>query len=392
MLKKAYTERHIVLLLIIGFVLSIGGYIFSEVAPGKYNIDGKIRSKCNKCQDQYEKLKHQKDMVVEKQEILKYRLGSLKEIYSNPKSEIAISLSWASIEELQSSIKNIANKLADYEHLLEFIENKSNNNEKASGFWMLIPILLFGLLILYLSHILLRHGITAVLTNKDEKRDITKTYWISVSLVFLIYLIRTIYTSILIPDKIVFSSTSFCISPIGWASKNISYFGGLMICLYPFSLLMFFSSSRFEKIIPLKNPHFNYGVGEYILFLHTWTIITCIGTFFLSIISLTIMSKNVTGVLTAPYLVELIVTLLLGLIIIKRLIHRAVSIRIQYNRFVSTKSWKNICQMDFPPDPTNDFLGEKWFVLPASLTGILVGLWVFVKLSAIDMFILNFIK
>ena len=87
------------------------------------------------------------------------------------------------------------------------------------------------------------------------------------------------------------------------------------------------------------------------------------------------------------------VIILLGTILVYRTIRRAVSIKILYASSVekSNLKWKDIKE-NIPPDPTKAFLGENWWNLPASLTGVFVALWALIKVTGLEMLITSILN
>jgi hypothetical protein len=81
------------------------------------------------------------------------------------------------------------------------------------------------------------------------------------------------------------------------------------------------------------------------------------------------------------------------MILVGRTIWRAVSIKILYWSSVEKldKKWKEIKE-DIPPDPTISFLGENWWSLPASLTGVFAALWVLIKVTGLETLFTNLLR
>jgi hypothetical protein len=55
-------------------------------------------------------------------------------------------------------------------------------------------------------------------------------------------------------------------------------------------------------------------------------------------------------------------------------------------------SESDISCRDLPADPTKEFLGEYWWTLPASLTGIFLALWAVITFTQLDAFIIKALR
>jgi len=126
-----------------------------------------------------------------------------------------------------------------------------------------------------------------------------------------------------------------------------------------------------------------WGVGGYVLFLQTWSIVILVFLLLPTVLWLKIVGNS--GRLSLAYLATGTVLFLLAFVLEGRLIWNAIRIRLHYHEEVKKlgTTWSSIQAQDPPGDPTKSLLGEQWWNLPATIFGTLAVLWALVQWSGV---------
>lgn len=246
---------------------------------------------------------------------------------------------------------------------------------------LLIPTITLSLMA---GRLMIAHAHSAYVW-RDEAAKLTnwrRPYWLFVVLPLVVNEGREIKTSVLDIDKSWFGWSSFCVCPVAWLLLGVMALGVFMVVAYPASIMWCLSkSSRCPSKLDVNANDGAWGVGSYVLFLQTWSIVILVFLLFPAVIWLRIVGNG--GRLSLAYLATGSVLFFLAFVLEGRLIWNAIRVRLLYyeqlRRMGST--WSEIQAQDPPGDPTTAFLGEKWWSLPATIFGALAVLWALVQWS-----------
>jgi len=228
------------------------------------------------------------------------------------------------------------------------------------------------------------HGSSALpsLQKADQPLFPSKRYWCWVALVFIPHASREVGTSILAIEKSWFAWSSFCISPAAWTLMQVAALGVSMIIAYPAAVLWESGNYRGRRIV-LDVGHIDgqWGVGAYVLFLQTWTLLCLFSLVLPTAVWLRLLRTG--NRMSGAYLVITVVLFASALSICGRMLASAVAIRRLFAAQLAKlgATWQQIQACKPPPDPTIPFLGEHWWKLPAIVFGIGAASW-----SVLEMF------
>ncbi|MCP4134842.1 MAG: hypothetical protein GY754_27960 [bacterium] len=390
-LHTAHTPRLMLIIIMIGICLDIAASIFSVLyTPGSKPDCTNRAIQSTVCEEQRN---HRKKKIADIQKQMKQdekRHKALKEMYVSPEQPGFVSVTREQIEQLKARIDRQAEKTEELAKL--DMKAVSVKREEAIAQVLLSIVLLIFFLIP--AQILLKHAEKVFLPPKEKIKNIGKVYAIIVISLILIHLFREIDTSVLAPAKEWYGTRSFHISPIIWISTRLSIIGAMLAAGYIAALIFCLSGKKYGQMPDIEKPGTSCGTGVYTRFLQEWSLGTSIITFIPAIIIIKVLTQLSRGTLPQIYLLEFIPIIVLGMIIILRLIKRAVDIRFSYQEQVDkiNKSWNEIDEMKLPPDPTAGFLGEHWWSLPASLSGLFALIWAFIKLTGLETLLLETLK
>lgn len=228
--------------------------------------------------------------------------------------------------------------------------------------------------------LLVRSARTGVPGARTQMRDGVVRRWKGLFAVFTTLGIATIFLTvgggINVDDKLWIGADSWVISRPLWFCNIGSMIGVVIVFAAPMTLLWQLGHAAFRPgRLELDNPDGTCGVGAYVSFLHTWTILTfafAIGPAILWIRFLRVDVSSHPGYL-APVGAALVLTGLL----VGRLVNNAIRLRAEYHEAIaySARTWDPDEAKKQPPDPTISFIGENWWKLPATLGAIVLALW-----------------
>ncbi|HXJ41564.1 MAG TPA: hypothetical protein VNH18_19965 [Bryobacteraceae bacterium] len=248
---------------------------------------------------------------------------------------------------------------------------------------LLVPAVLLSLAA---GRLMLTQARNAV--SGDGEADLADWQWpycVFVGLPFAVNQMQEIQTSVLTINKTWFGWSSFCVCPAAWVLFNVMVLGILMVIGYPASLMWCLSkpSRRTTKLRADANDG-AWGVGSYVLFLQTWSIMLLVALLMPVLGWIRIVGNG--SRLSLYYLATGACLLFLVLILEGRLIWNAVRIRLSYMAELKQlgSTWSSIRAKDPPGDPTKAFLGEQWWSLPAAIFGTLAVLWALIQWSGVS--------
>ncbi|HEX7940298.1 MAG TPA: hypothetical protein VF488_00755 [Gemmatimonadaceae bacterium] len=176
--------------------------------------------------------------------------------------------------------------------------------------------------------------------------------------------------------KVSIGLDSFVVSPYAWGLTLVSMVGVVVMFSIPVTLLWLLGSPDFapQHIDPRARDG-ECGVGHYITFLHTWTILAFAFGIVPAILWIRYMSAGAQ--FTVGYLVPVAGGLAIVSALTGRLIYNAALIRKRYRAAIEDmgKTWGEVLDGKPAPDPTIAFIGENWWKLPATVGALLLAIW-----------------
>lgn len=390
-LHKSYIDYRLLILILVGVLIHISGMLWTDfhiADPNSSNILKRIPFISEKCRAQREYRIAIIDELEDKEKKYTERIDQLKKLFPNP-SQFGRKIEWSEIEELEGELKNIVNRRKNFESL-----NTVRSGIPGPGIGKTIFLSFGNIIFLSSAHILLYTSDRVIFKGNSRKLDIAKVYFLALLFICLAGILRDIYTSILTTEKPWVGWGSFCISTEIWIVKNISFIGFEIVGIYPFALAYILTSKTFQPKVNLLSKSINCGLGHYILFIQSIAIATCIVLFLPIIIALKGVIKGSYGVFPPIYLLDYVAISSFGLLIVVRTVMAAVRTRLSYWSEIDKleKTWAELKELDLPPDPTREFLGQNWWTLPASLTAIGFALWALVTFLQLDSFFANILR
>jgi hypothetical protein len=260
-----------------------------------------------------------------------------------------------------------------------------------------IPTLVAGLLLITVfafvaARLAARHGLDAVgpWDCKGKPFAWERSYWSWFAISFVPHAIREVGTSIFSVEKSWFGASSFCISSLAWGLMLVTALGVSMVIAYPASILWQFSSRDHQPTtMDIGHPDGQWGVGRYVLFLQTWSMLCLFFVLLPSALWLRAFVEH-PG-FSRWYLIPGAVLFLSASVISGRMVSNAVEVRGMYHRKLKTPgaSWQEIQARKPPPDPTIIFLGEHWWKLPSIALAVLAALWWVLERIGVSGFLLQ---
>jgi hypothetical protein len=185
------------------------------------------------------------------------------------------------------------------------------------------------------------------------------------------------YGGVALKEKTWVGTDSFIASPAAWAWTLVSLIGVVLMFAQPMALTWLLSRTSLTptELQPL-DPEGECGVGGYVTFLHTWTIIAVALLLVPAVVLIRVASAEQEW--SQPvYLVPPIAGAVLTGVLVYRLVRNAIVLRLRYSRALGSlaATWDEVQKLKPAPDPTIPFIGENWWKLPATLGSLFVALW-----------------
>ena len=222
-----------------------------------------------------------------------------------------------------------------------------------------------------------------------ESENWARPYLIWVAIIFSAHTAREIFTSIIqTRNKSWFAWSSFCVSSEAWTLMMIVTLGVAMVVAYPATILWHFGRETVRPVtLDPTHKDGQWGVGSYVLFIHTWAILTLVFLVF----PLALWLRTLLGDprFSTAYLLPSSVLLAAGLVISGRMIANAIAIRRAYHAELEKlgTTWQEIEATKPPSDPTINFLGEHWWKLPTIIVSMFAFLWLIPELIGVSDFL-----
>jgi hypothetical protein len=214
-----------------------------------------------------------------------------------------------------------------------------------------------------------------------ERHAQIMTRWRSVQRAILAFgVVVTVVTLCLTIDpshKISIGSDSWVVCSWTWGSTLLSMIGIVAIFSVPATLLWLLGARDFvpAQVQPLASDG-QGGVGDYVSFLHIWTILAFALGLAPTVLWIRHMSAPGASFVFA-YLIPVIAGQLLIATLAARLVYNATVLRGRYRDAIQriAPTWAEIEAVKPAPDPTIPFIGENWWKLPATLGALLLAIW-----------------
>lgn len=256
----------------------------------------------------------------------------------------------------------------------------------------LVPILLILPFSFIAGRLMICHGAKAGLAIGEAGENLSdwkRPFWILVLTLFALQEIREVITSVVAVNKTWFGWSSFCLSTPAWTMGQIVAFGVYLSIGYPACIIWCLSRDRYLPKLERDASDGAWGVGDYILFAQTWSLLI----FILILMPVLVWGSLVIGYVSIIYLLPSTGTLIAAIAVAARFTLRAIKIRLLYQQEMrSLGSWTQIRSLDPPPDPTSVFLGDQWWNLPATIVATITAFWAFIEWSPLGEVVKQFIR
>ncbi|HEV3041174.1 MAG TPA: hypothetical protein VHA33_25635 [Candidatus Angelobacter sp.] len=305
----------------------------------------------------------------------------LEQIESDPINPLYDSVA----QGLATSRKNIA----QLEMKQRFLRGDSIRESLLNLFILLLLTILFSFVA---GRLIVWHGSKAGLVNAsgEDLKDWKAPFWALVLAPFMLQETREIITSVLAVDKSWFGWSSFCLSTQAWLTSQIMAFGVYVAIGYPACIIWCLSREKSRpKKLTMDAPDGAWGVGDYVLFAQTWSLLI-----FILLLVPTVLWVNlaIQSSISVIYLLPPFGLLVGAGVIAARFVWRAIKLRLMYGQEVqSLGSWSRIKAVSPPPDPTAAFLGAQWWSLPAVVLATITTFWVVIQWSGLDQVLKSFV-
>ena len=187
-------------------------------------------------------------------------------------------------------------------------------------------------------------------------------------------------TSVAPIQKTWFGWNSFCINPQAfWMIKVTD--GGVALSLAPaFALLVILTDKARAPVVAMQHVDGRCGIGAYVDFLQRWSFLGLALVVVPSVFWLTVSMATPDAELA--YAIPAAVPTACVLLVILRGVLRARELRRAYliERSNLGSTWSAIQAQAPPSDPTADFLGPRWWAMPAAIPAVLGTAWAAIKL------------
>jgi hypothetical protein len=207
-------------------------------------------------------------------------------------------------------------------------------------------------------------------------------YWVFTGVGAASIILPSVLASALVHGgTILFDWESICICRGAWLSMWLAFIGLGLAVAYPSCIIWCYSRADTRpKSLHLQAPDGCWGVGRYVLFLQTWTLAIFIFVITGSVLYIDISAT--AGRFTIAYTAPVAVLAACAAVVGWRLVWNGIAIRLEYQKSLLKlgKTWGQIQEQKPPPDPTNSFLGDTWWKLPATIFGALTALWALTQL------------
>lgn len=252
---------------------------------------------------------------------------------------------------------------------------------------LLNQVILLALTILFsclAGRLMLQHARRAKLLSGDGEDlvDWRQPFWVSVLAGFVLYEIREILTSVVAMNKPWFAWNSFCLSTHAWLMGQIMALGAYIAIAYPACITWCLSRRMYRPKLTLDAPDGAWGVGDYVLFAQTWSLLI----FIFLLVPTLLWTKSKLAIPSFPllYLLPSFGLLVGAGIMAGRFVWQAIQLRLMYQQELqSLGSWSKIQTVSPPPDPTSGFLGAQWWSLPAAILATIATFWVAIDWSGL---------
>lgn len=229
------------------------------------------------------------------------------------------------------------------------------------------------------GRLMLLHAKSAVPLWKGESelRDWFWPYLAWVLIPFGITAARELATSVFEVNKQSFGWASFCVCSTAWWFILVLHFGVHMVIAYPAAIAWCASRTKYRPPTLKRDATDGaWGVRDYLLSLQTWSISVILVLF----PSTVLWAQFAAEAHSWKYLIEPGALFLGSLLVAGRLVYQAAHIRITYfKEHDSLGSRSKTESLNLPGDPTVGFLGERWWSLPAGISGALATMWAIAK-------------
>lgn len=219
-----------------------------------------------------------------------------------------------------------------------------------------------------------------------------KPYLLIAGVLIVCTLVEQIFVSILATDKPWFGWDSFCVSPTIFILMRLTYAADQFAITYVLTVFYLLADKKYmPKEVELDNPDGHCGVGRYVHLFQKWTFIGLVAAFIPIVWWLHVITTSPAS-FEKGYLITPASSLTVVAYLVFRGVRKAYLLRRKYQEACTKKmgtSWSAQKAKNLPPDPTREFIGEKWWKLPAVVTAAITAALFALRLIGVMDFLLK---
>ena len=352
------------------------------VSNAKKSWDGKA-SCFSRCKAQLSYRSDLIDKIDIELKAIKTRISTFKEALGNPNDKAFI----PSRIELEHAIER--------EQLLKAELNKLEVSPVYPGIIWVVALLLTGSLVsFFVAKYVLFDAQKSFQNEISFKNRWKKPYFSIAGFLIGFTLIEQILASVMIVEKSWFSWDSFCISVPAFILMRLSYAANQFAIAYALTIIYLISDTYYVPKVRLFSPDGKCGVAKYVSFVQRWTIIGMTAAFIPMIFWLRHLLESQME-FKYIYLLTILSSLAVVFFLVLRGIRCGYELRNKYEKAKESEmglSWSSELETKIPEDPTHEFIGDKWWKLPAAVSVVIGSAWLLIRYLGIERLILDLIN
>jgi len=186
----------------------------------------------------------------------------------------------------------------------------------------------------------------------------------------------TLSGGISVDDKLWIGADSWVVSRPLWFCNLVSMSAIVIAFAAPMTFLWQLGHCKFMPVrIKLNSADGQCGVGGYVSFLHTWTILSFALAIGPAVLWIRFLRVDVSSHRT--YLAPVAAALVLTALLVGRLVTNAIRLRAAYHKAIAATAttWDPDEARKWPPTQRSRSSARNWWKLPATFAAIAFALW-----------------
>lgn len=242
-----------------------------------------------------------------------------------------------------------------------------------------VMILLLVLLPWWIARHMEKSAKDLSLTDADrvEGRSWRRPFALFAGSLWAVQVAQQLYTSVFSVEKSWFGWDSFCVSPWSFVCVNLTLLGGSLTTAWPLTVYHLLTDERAAPPVDLSHPSGRCGVGDYMATLRLWSFLGLVAVIAPALLYLRGASGQQANFANGYY-ASVLFALAIATTLEFRTVRCALRVRRDYEakRAALGATWAEVEGKRVPDDPTNVFLGDAPWKIPATITVVLGGAWV----------------